>query len=201
VHASSVVFLAAAAATLMPPAAGASSPVILSAQFTPPGFMWRLMPRDKSLVPGSCHVRIGEVRDARADTQAMGDIGGRPIRATDNAAWIRSGLESLSRDQSVTLGTAPAPGDWVLNAELVKAYMLSLTSDKSTTLVLRVHYAKDGTPETQQIYRAGDSGWNWSSGEGETQSQFDTALAELVVQIDTDLRAKCAAGGTAPLSP
>lgn len=186
--------LLAAAALLPPAAAAASSPVILSAQFTPPGFLWRLMPHDKGQGAGSCRVRIAEVRDARADTTAMGDIGGRPIRATDNAAWIRSGLETLNRDQSIAFGGAPDASDLVLSAELLKAYMISLTSDKSTTLVLRVRYARDGVPETQHIYRSSDSGWNWSSGEAETQSQFDTALAELVAQIDADVRAKCAAG-------
>ncbi len=141
----------AAAATTIGPVSG-STPVVLPAAFVPPDYP-KLAPRRGAAAHAACRIRVGEVRDLRADPQSMGNISGRPVRAEDAAGWVRSGLLSLARDTRLSLGDAPDPSEILLSTEILKAYMISITSDKAVTVVLRVRFARAGAADEQKIFR------------------------------------------------
>jgi len=173
-----------------------TKPVNLSEHFTPPRAAI-----GTAHVPagGACVVTLAHIRDLRSDTQSMGYIGARPVRAADTAAWLRSGFQSLNRDPRIKIadGTSGASG-LVLNVEMLKAYMISITTDKSATLVLRVRYTAGNAPVQEQIYRGTNTSSNWDAGDGETQTAFDAALEQALLSIDADIVARCAAASAKP---
>jgi hypothetical protein len=171
-------------------AACATSPIALSSQFSPPSQQAWLGKPATSDRP--CRVRIAAVRDLRTDPEAMGVTGLRLIRSADAAAWVRSGFVALGHDRRLQIVDDAAQGDVVMDVEILKAYAMSVTGEtRAASVVLRVHYSRDGAPAGEQIYRGTENGLNWSSGEGETQSSFDAALADLLKTVDSDLVARC----------
>jgi hypothetical protein len=168
-------------------------PVALSSQFSPPSrHAWPAAPRGSDVKP-SCRVRVAEIRDLRTDPEAMGSTG-RLIRSSDTTAWVRSGFASLARDWRLTLidDAAPSASDLVLAVDVVKAYAMSVTGEtRAASVVVRVHYSRNGAPDGEQVYRGTENGVNWANGEGETQASFDAALAELLADVDRDLLARC----------
>jgi hypothetical protein len=61
-------------------------------------------------------------------------------------------------------------------------------------VVVRVRYSGANGASGEQVYRGTENGLNWSSAEGETQSSFDAALAQLLEAVDRDLVVRCAGG-------
>jgi hypothetical protein len=178
------------------------APVTLSSQFTPPNNASWSSPQANRADAGpadTCRIRLGDVLDARADPQDLGDIGGRPIHQADQIAWLRSGLMSLNRDSRIQIVDAAATEkpDLEVSVELLKAYVISITSDKSTNVVLRIRYARQGAALGEQIYRGTDTGVNWISGGDETQASLDYALAQILGDVDRDILARCDAEKTA----
>ncbi len=151
--------------------------------------------REGSYVAGACHIRLAGIQDLRTDPQVMGDIGGRMIHATDTVGWVRSGLEGLKQDPRIRLDDQASTdaSDLVLDVDLVKAYVLSITTEKTANVVLRVRYSRAGASAGEKVYRGVDLGANWVSGADETQSTFDRALTQLLEELDTDVIAHCAA--------
>ena len=129
----------------------------------------------------------------------MGEIGGRPIHQADEVAWLRSGLKSLDRDPRIQFVDATADGkpDLDLSVELLKAYLINITSDKSANVVLRIRYARQSAAPSEQVYRGTDTGANWISGQDETQGAFDYALAQILDGVDRDIVARCREAGMA----
>lgn len=125
----------------------------------------------------------------------MGVTAGRLVRSADAVAWVRSGFESLSRDRRLQfVGTAPE--DIALNVDVLKAYAMSVTGEtRAATVVVRVRYGGVTVASGEQVYRGTENGLNWSSGEGETQSSFDAALAQLLEAVDRDIVARCTGRG------
>ncbi|HEY8949985.1 MAG TPA: hypothetical protein VIM56_13960 [Rhizomicrobium sp.] len=163
--------------------------VELSARFTPPSADW--LTAHNALTPaamkGACAIRLVEVRDARADMRSMGTIGARMIDEPDSVAWMRSGFDTLKRDARISFADGGKAMD--LKVEILKAYMLSITEAKTTNIVVRIDY---GGAQPEGVYRGTDTGLNWASGSGETQSSFDRAMAQLMASIDEDIVARCA---------
>jgi len=123
----------------------------------------------------------------------MGSISGRVVRAADSTAWLRSGLESLGRDGGITLVKAGDP-DLVLSADLLKAYVMSVTTAKSANVVLSVHTSRRGVSAPDQVYRGTDEGPNWIAGDDEAQGALNRALSQALVQVRGDLLKQCAEG-------
>jgi hypothetical protein len=175
------------------PAAAEPDPVVLSAEFKPPFDLdWQVLHGKPGPGP-ACRVRIAEVTDTRADTVSMGTISNRPVRATDAAGWVMSALKSLKRDGRLQLDEQPDASDLVLRAEIIKAYMISLTTDKSTNIVLRVRFTGPNGAAGEQIFRGVETGTDWAATSSETQGQFDRALAKVVDQVDQNLAQRCTA--------
>ena len=163
-------------------------PVSLSSQFTPPTQTARTERRPDAEV---CRVYLGDILDTREDPGAMGEIGGRQVQATDPVSWIRSGVFSLERDPGIVFTDSASGADLGLRVELVKAYTMSITSEKSTNVVLRVQYRSSGDQPTVRVYRGADTSMNWAGGEDETQSAFNAALAQLLDVLHSDLVTRC----------
>lgn len=142
---------------------------------------------------GPCTIRLAEVRDVRSDPSAMGSVGTRVVRAADAAAWVRSGLQSLNRDSRIrAVDDSGADGlSLTLSVDLVQAYTMTITTEKSTNVVLRVRYDRRGSPIGEQTYRGTDTSLNWTNGDAEIQSSFNAALAQLLLAVDRDILARC----------
>jgi hypothetical protein len=122
----------------------------------------------------------------------MGKSGVRSVLMTGSTDWVRSGLDSLNRDARIKLSETPTgAADLSLAVELVKAYTMNITTERSTNVVFRVRFTgKDGA-KSEQVYRGEYEGNNWSNGEGETLDSFDDALAHLLANLDHDIVARC----------
>jgi len=190
---------AAALASLLSLAACADqTPIVLSARFTPPrGASW--LPADNVRAggrgAGSCRIHLAEIRDLRSDPQSMGMLQNRPVRATDTIAWVRTGFDALSRDSRIHLVDGVADdNDLVLRVELINAYVMGVTTEtRAVSVVLRVRYERGGSMLDDQVYRGRHDALTWGTGESETQSSFDTALAQLLGTVDRDVMARCPA--------
>ena len=166
-------------------------PVALSTQYEPPTAYTKPVAKGGEPI---CRVQLGMVVDKRSDSESMGSIGGRAIRAVDSAAWVRSGLESLGRDGRIVLVEAGEASDLELKAELLKGYVMSMAAAKTADVVLQVHISRRGGPATDQVYRGTDEAPNWIAGDEETQGALNRALAQALAQVRTELLARCAAG-------
>ncbi len=174
------------------------TPIVLSTRFTPPrGVPW--LPADTARAGGpaaaSCRIHLAEIRDLRSDPQSMGMLQNRPVRATDSISWVRSGFDALSRDSRMRLVDGVADdSDLVLRVELINAYVMNVTTEtRAVSVVLRVRYERGGAMLDEQVYRGRHDALTWGTGESETQSSFDTALAQLLATVDRDVVARCPA--------
>jgi hypothetical protein len=176
-------------------ACATEKPAELAASFRPPPGAW--LSRAQKTVPAgarACVVRLGKVSDSVDDPHVLGSIGGRPIHAADLDAWIRSGFGALRGDARLEVVDAADSGNAVVvDLEVLKAYTLSLTTEKSTNLVFRARFSGAGGNDAEQVYRGVDTAVNWNSGEGETQTSFDRALGQVLDQLDRDIVARCVA--------
>lgn len=164
------------------------TPIALKSRFTPPAG-WN---SGRHAAANACHVGLVSVRDTRDDAHAAGELGGRPIGLGNPEAWLRSGFKSLdSRRLSVTDGAAGA--DLLVDVVLLKAYVMSVTSDKVGTVVFKVRYSRGGAVIGERIYRGSVTSWNWGSGAEEAQSVFDRALADALKTVRHDMLKHCAA--------
>jgi len=150
----------AAWAVLIVLAGCAKDTIVLSPGFTPASTSLNGH-RAHAAGAATCRIHLGSVQDLRADKESLGSIGIRDVHATDMAAWLRSGLQSLNRDADIQLVDDSAQGasDLDLSADLLKAYILTITSDKSTTVVIRAHYSRNGSALGDQVYRGVSTGW------------------------------------------
>src|SRR5258705_7361608 len=129
----------------------------------------------------------------------MGMLQNRPVRATDSISWVRSGFDALSRDSRIFFVDGVADDtDLVLRVELINAYVMGVTTEtRAVSVVLRVRYERGGAMLDEQVYRGRHDAVTWGTGESETQSSFDTALAQLLATVDRDVVARCPAAQTA----
>lgn len=139
----------------------------------------------------ACKVKLGQIRDLRSDPTALGYIAGREVQAEDTPAWVGSGLQSLAQDARITLVGETEPPDVVVEADLLKAYILSQTQTKAANVVLRVRYRQGEAAPAEQTYRGATNGLNWASGQGEANAALNKALGEAVDAIHADLIGMC----------
>lgn len=183
--------IAAAALTIAAAALAACStqPIGLSSQFDPPSRA--SYASGKAAAPAeACRIRIAQFVDMRPDSQSMGAIGVRTVHA-DTGAWVRSGIESLARDPRIQFVGATSEADLSIDVELLKAYVMSMTVDKSSNVALRIRYARKGAAQGDALYRGTDTDVNWANGDGETQQSLNRALANLLEDVDQDILARC----------
>ena len=179
-----------------------NTPITLKPQFTPPMGWLQPARRGAAKAPVAvCRIGLAAIRDSRLDPGSMGSIAYRTLRMPDSAAWFRAGFLALNRDPRLKLSEGMQNADLVMDVEVVKAYVMSITSSKTATVIFRVRYSRQGTPLDEQIYRGDNVNWNWNSGEGESQSALDGTMAEALKQIDRDALLRCAQTWAPPAPP
>lgn len=183
--------LVAGAALSLVAACVSPEPVLLNSSFSAGSYPWAYAVKKANAVP-VCSASVGEITDARPDTQTMGHLGGRFVRNDDTAGWLRSGFETLSMDKRIRMVKAAEIGDgFVLNVTLLKSYMEGHATAKSSTVVVRVNYTKDGAPAGEKIFRGDHTDVNWASGDGEASDALNRALVEAIAQTHDDLLERC----------
>jgi len=170
----------------------ASTPITVSNSFTPPMGWLATRHAPPKVAPPACRIGLGAIRDTRIDPGSMGSIGYRTIRIADSTAWLRSGLLALNRDRRLVVADGTEKADIAVEVEVLKAYMMSITTSKTTAVILKLRTSRPGEQTVEQVYRGDDVGGNWNSGEGESQTAFDRALSVALLAIDRDLVARCA---------
>ncbi len=141
--------------------------------------------------PPRCRLTVAEVKDIRADP-SMGGIGAHAASVPDPAAWVRDELKALSSNSALEIVSADAHPDLTMNVELVKAYVQSITTTKSATVVLRVTFS--GRSTESKVYRGVHNAANWASTTGEMQGALKLALDSAVQQVSTEAPVVCASG-------
>lgn len=173
--------------------------MMLSSEYTPNPHLGRSShsAQDADTIKvAPCHVRIGDIHDLRDDNLTMGAYGDFPLRAVDTAAWVRAGLQSLSQDSRLLVEGGPPDSALVLNADLLKAYVMDSAQEaRATNVVLRVHFSRQGVALGEKTYRGADAGLNWTGSKGETQSSLNEALGQIIDAVDSDVFGYC--GSTA----
>lgn len=148
----------------------------------------------------ACPLRVVEIVDDRMDPQVLGQVGPRTVRApADSDAWLRGVLSALPQfGVAVGFGEqAAAPARAIdARAELKTAWVASVTTAKTASVVLNVQYLRSGVLLKTADYRGSVSRANWNSGTGEIQGMLDDAFAQVLQQVTSDVRALCAQGGT-----
>ena len=169
--------------------------MMLSSDYTPSSHLGRSSHSSKDTGANKvapCHVRIGDIHDLRDDNLTMGAYGDFLLRAVDSVAWVRAGLQSLSQDSRVLVEDGPPDSTLVLNADLLKAYVMDSAQEaRATNVVVRVHFSRQGTVLGEKTYRGADAGLNWTGSKGETQSSLNEALNQIVDAVDQDVMNYC----------
>lgn len=165
----------------------------MSQSFTPPESSLARRGHRNGDEQNICQVFIRDVADKRMDKDTMGQIGDRTIHDADPASWLRSGLLTLNRDKHITIAGSQKDSDLDLDVDLLKAYIISITSDKSANVVVRVHYSRNGAALGERVVRGVETGWNWGNGADEVQTAFNYALEDLLKTLAQDVDSRCAA--------
>ena len=176
-----------------------TAPVNLASTYTPPPAPVGATKTAARSAELKCSVYLESVLDQRSDKNQMGNIAGNPVHAADMKSWVSSGIASLTLQGYHVDQQQATPDDTLfMDVELLKAYMISITTSKSTNMVVRVTYKKpDGSVLATQIYRGVDTSIDWSGGEGETNESFRRATTQLVDQVGSDLYGYCKADAPA----
>ena len=138
-----------------------------------------------------CAVRLADVRDVRPDPNDLGMMIGRAVHASDSVAWLRSALEILKQDSRLRLVEADGDAALVVRVELVKAYILVQNTQKSSNVVIRAVYSRNGQDFDTEIVRGRDEGANWVNGEDEAEGSLNRALSAAASELDNGIAAHC----------
>jgi hypothetical protein len=129
------------------------------------------------------------------DPQVLGQVAGRSVRApADTKAWVREIMADLKQlGVMVQFGAdSPAkPSAIDARAELKTAWVSSVTTAKTASVVLSMQYLRGGALLKAADYRGSISRANWNSGDAEIQRMVDSAFTEVLTQVTADLRTLC----------
>jgi hypothetical protein len=140
-----------------------------------------------------CTVQLAGVSDTRPDPNELGMMAMRVVRTEDSVSWVRTALDALAQDSRLAIVDDNKNAALVLNVELVKAYILTMNTQKSANVVLRASYKHEGKDLDSEIARGRDTGANWANGAEEAQGAIDRALSAAVSELDNEVVARCRA--------
>jgi hypothetical protein len=121
------------------------------------------------------------------------------VQSPDDAqAWMRSVINGL-RESGVTVAFADDADDTpgVLNAvvTLKSAWVSSVATSKTASVVLTLAYRGSGGFAKETDYRGRVSSVNWASSDSELQGLVNNSFARALSQVATDLHGLCAVTG------
>lgn len=168
-------------------------PILMGTGFAPQGgIRWQARAETGQPV---CRFALTTVKDGRGDLEFMGMLGNRVIRASDSAAWVRAGFESLKADARILLVEPGDPSAQIsADVELLKANVASVNMAKTANVAVRVRYQPASGPASEKMLRGENADVNWNNGDNEAVDALNSALAEIVAVAHTDVLAACAAG-------
>jgi len=149
------------------------------------------------LPPGArpCAVHLADVVDLRTDPNDLGMMGLRDVRATDSTLWLKNAVAALSRDPRLRLVDDEKDASLIVRIELIKAYIMTMNTQKSANVVLRVGYRHAGRDDLDtEIARGRETGANWVNGADEAQGALNRALSAAVKDVDVAIVSRCQAG-------
>jgi len=142
-----------------------------------------------------CKIYVAEIEDKRRNKKNLGRASTSTVYTKDIIDWIGQGLVSLGggRYKVVIQKENPEPvvPDYKISVFLKKAYIHSLSTSKSATLVLAVNYSQEGEDIRSSLYRGSDTSINWSSSQDEIHGAFNAAFIDLLDDLDKDLIELC----------
>lgn len=172
-------------------ACASSAPVTLDTRYRPvaqrdpqPALGARPKAVPVAAAPAACAFHVASFEDKRPSGATLGHIAGRAVFLDDIQAWVRSGLATLPG-----YADAPTPASIGLEVELVKAYLQSLTTAKTATVVMRVAYPGAAAAPVQ--YRGTNTSVNWNSSDSEAREAMNLALGDVLARMRTDLGKHC----------
>jgi len=171
--------------------AACTDPVNATNDFAPP------RPSSVAIAPElkGCKLAVGEIKDARADPATIGFIGARPVRGPGNPqAWIGNVLSSLKAyGLDVEYPASDVlPSELVAKATLVTAWVSSVATAKTGSVVVNVRFSRGDAIVKEANYRGAESSVDWWGSDAEIQGMIDDALTQIVEAISRDLATLCA---------
>jgi hypothetical protein len=147
-----------------------------------------------------CKLTIAEISDARLDPDTIGTVGLRVVHGPpDSRAWIGNALSGL---RTYGIEVSPPPADGIAPAQgltasvtLMTAWVSSFSTTKTGSVVLRVRYARDGTPLKETSYRGAISTVDWWGSTEEVQGMLDDSLTQILADMYRDLPPLCSTTG------
>ena len=133
------------------------------------------------------------MRDVRSDPGDLGMMGPRDVRTSDSAAWLAAALATMKQDPRLHFVDDDKDAEFALRIELVKAYVMTMTTQKSANIVLRASYSRGGKELDTQVARGRDTGTNWANGADEAQGALNRAMSAAISELDNDIVARCQA--------
>lgn len=142
-----------------------------------------------------CKLAIIEIADLRQDPSVVGTLGPRVVHGpSDPQAWMRHVLTSMKAygaDISFPRHGAVAGGELAASVSLVTAWVSSISTAKTGSVVVNVRYERDGSLVKETRYRGGQSDVNWFNSSDEIQGLIDDLLAKIVDAMSQDLVSLC----------
>ena len=141
-----------------------------------------------------CKLAVAEIRDARADPTMIGFIGSRPVRGpADPRAWIGNvlaGLKAYGLDVAYPASEV-SPTGLVAKATLVPAWVSSVATAKTGSVVLKVRFSRGDAVLKEAYYRGAESSVDWWGSDAEIQGMIDDSLTQIVDAMSHDLASLC----------
>lgn len=161
----------------------ATSPVtgVLRSPALPPGAA--VAPPAATPSAANCRFQVAGIEDLRGE-KSLGHIGPRAVDGQDFPGWFSDGLAQVP---GYSADAAPIQ----LHLQVLKAYIQTQGSLKTTNIVVRVRIESPGRAAYKRDYRGVDDSMNWANGEGEVQEAFDRALTNFTQQLRVDLASAC----------
>ena len=142
-----------------------------------------------------CKIYVAEIEDKRRNKKNLGRASTSTVYTKDIIDWIGQGLVSLGGGRYKVViqkeNSEPVVPDYKISVFLKKAYIHSLSTSKSATLVLAVNYSQEGDDIKSSLYRGSDTSINWSSSQNEIHGAFNAAFIDLLDDLDKDLIELC----------
>jgi hypothetical protein len=157
--------------------------------------------RSTSLAPETakprCNLIVHSIVDKRHGKDGFGALSYVDSYAESVPRWVRDGLAALSQAHyrvsfDETGSPAPRQGQFlVIDVEILKAYLHTVVTAKSATLVLSVNYRPAGRPGQVRIYRSQKASVNWTASASEVEAAMNMAMTAILADIADDIALKC----------
>jgi hypothetical protein len=140
-------------------------------------------PQGRTAPVADCRFSLESVTDRRGHS-GLGTLAWTHVQEGDFMRWFGDGVRAVP-------GFTEGPTPVKVRLEIVKAYIQSLGTLKSTNLVVAVHITGEGLAPSTKVLRALDESMNWNSTEAEIHAALDRAMDQLQSQLLDEVNGAC----------